>query len=135
MRCLTVGQRSQTTVLERAHDLAVVIAGTPWPARETLWRVFGAWLPFEIRMRSFERPELGDGHLLDRGGRPLRGGAYPIDLARHALHVRDDRPVFLVPHRRSPPRSQRGVITYSDNLFRLAVHARIESLRAARTTR
>ncbi len=93
-----------------------------------LWTLALPWLPGRIEAASLERPGLGDGWLLDERGTPIPNGAFPIELARAVLDLRDDDPVILIRQHRHPARSLRGAIRYMDRLWllrhQLDLHAR-----------
>ena len=113
--------------LDVAVDLALLLARAGAGERRVLWTVATPWLPATIEAATRERPELGAGWLLDGLGNPIRGGAYPTDLAREALALRNDDLIVLVRQHRHPARSLRGAIRYMDRLwllrYRLDRHA------------
>lgn len=125
-RMLEVGRRPHFSALHLAHDLACVLASSEWAARRSLWSSMARWFPDRIEARSPARPELGDGWVLDRFGRPMPGAAYPLPFAREVLGIDGDGPLSLVTGRRHPARSRRGCIAYANRLFALDVHLQME---------
>jgi len=123
---LEVGNRPHFSALHRGADLAIVLAGAEWAARRVLWVTLARWLPDRIEARSPARPELGDGWVLDRYGRPMPGAAYPLDFAREALGIPGVGSLSLVAGRRNPARSRRGCTAYANRLWILDVRLLME---------
>lgn len=125
-RVLEVGNRPHFSALHLGYDLACALAAAEWAARRVLWVYLALWLPDRIEARSPARPELGDGWVLDRYGRPMPGAAYPLDFARDALAVVGCGPLSLVAGRRQPARGRRGCTAYANRLWILDVRLLME---------